>query len=102
MGKLETKNKKKYKNYVEKREKPPIEIFPQLKEANKCDHLLCDLVGQLEKEKKEKKPFTSWISTKAFSLMKQKAKALRNNQSEDVQKLGKALWNTLGKDRAKI
>ena len=54
----------------------------------------------IRKGKEEKKPFPSWISTKSFILMKQKGKALRNNQSEDVQKLGKELQKTLRQDRA--
>ena len=64
-----------------------------------ADDLLSTLQKSLDEGKTEEKVNCSWISKATFNLLKKKAKALRNGNTEDTKTLGKELQRSLRKDR---
>ena len=68
-------------------------------EEGSSDTLLQHVCDAIERPTKSSATDRSWISTSSFNLMKEKAKALRRNDSDEVNRLGKALRRSIRKDR---
>ena len=101
-GKLVSQISYKYQSYLKKRQTPTVELFEPSRnedDSSSSDQLLkyiCDEVGR-QKPMDEKD--RSWISSDSFQLMKEKAQALRCNDSTEVDRLGRELRRSIRKDR---
>ena len=67
-ARLKTSKAKEYKKYVEKRQKPPVTLFPFQRDKKSVDEspneLLKSIMESISKEQKNTKERESWISEK--------------------------------------
>ena len=102
-GRLKTSRVKEYKKYVERRQKPPVTLFPSQRDKKRVDEspneLLRSIMESISEEKKRRREKKSRILDKTYEMLSSKVKALRQNNSEQVKILNKELRRSLRKDR---
>ena len=102
-GKLiSTLNHRGYRNYMKHRKDHRRDLFGTGNEQlppTQSDILLHEIQKEMENNECSKPTSTSWISEDTFRLVRLKSRALRTNDSEEVNRLGKELRRSLRKDR---
>ena len=98
-GKLISKKSSKYHRYLKERSNPPVDLFPleNLDGPSEIDQRLKELQDSII-EPEFKTRDRSWISEYSFSLLRQKAQALRRGDPA-TKDIGRELRRSIRKDR---
>ena len=99
-GRLRTNNdrdQRQYKRYLRRRKAHTLDLYAKKASGGqrKVDKLLEELNSSIENAATAEKTERSWILKEAFSLIRKKTKALRQNDGEEVKQLGRELRRTI-------
>ena len=100
-GQLIPGGKNNYKSYIKKRKSAGVKIFGKDKteESTETNKLMKELKEAVKTEKQQSKKDRSWISERTFKLLREKVKALRNNDQDLIRDKGREVRRSLRQDR---